>query len=475
MRWVKPQSLYLQLMLFLGLPLILLWGLSAFNSYVSALQAATQAYDRTLLSSARTVAERLVVRNATLEVNVPWVVLDSFELNMNDRLYYKVVDPSGKVISGYDDLPAMPPSTSRTQLYPALAWFYHTQYQGQAIRVARLLQPVNEGGIVGMAEIYVAETLQSRRYLAGQLLFSSSVTQGLLVLLTLVLVGWLLRRVLRPMRQLSSLMVRREPELLTPLPELLPWSETRLLIVAFNRYLDRLRALISRQERFSADASHQLKTPLAVLKTQAAVALASEQPQQWHESLRAMSTTLDNTILLTERLLQLSAVKRKEQGERQFSPVNLFEVVQTSGFTRLAQARSKGIDLGYEGVLEAIWIDGDDVLLGELCGNLLDNALKYTPAQGTVTARLRREGEAVVLEVEDSGPGIEDEQIHQAMLPFHRLENAGTEAGAGIGLALVSDIARLHRTHPHLSRSNTLGGLHVRVRFLVVAHIPMKT
>lgn len=94
-----------------------------------------------------------------------------------------------------------------------------------------------------------------------------------------------------------------------------------------------------------------------------------------------MSTTLDSTIQLTERLLQLSAVKRKEQGERHFSPVNLFEVVQTSCFTRLAQARNKAIDLGYEGEQEAVWIEGDDVLLGELCGNLLDNALKYTPAQ----------------------------------------------------------------------------------------------
>lgn len=469
MRWAKPQSLYLQLLLFLGLPLVLLWGLSAFNSYVSALQAATQAYDRTLLSSARTVAERLVVRHDKLEVNVPWVVLDSFELNMNDRLYYKVVDPGGKVISGYDDLPAMPPSTSRTRLYPALAWFYHTQYRGQAIRVARLLQPVNEGAIFGMAEIYVAETLQSRRYLAGQLLFSSWVSQGLLVLLTLILVGWLLRRILKPMRQLSSLMVRREPGLLTPLPELLPWSETRLLIVAFNRYIDRLRALISRQERFSADASHQLKTPLAVLKTQAAVALASQQPQQWHESLRAMSATLDSTILLTERLLQLSAVKRKEQGERLFLPVNLYEVVQMSCFSRLAQARSKAIDLGYEGEQEAVWIEGDDVLLGELCANLLDNALKYTPSQGTVTARLLRDGEAVVLMVEDNGPGIDAEQIPQALMPFHRLANVGNESGAGIGLALVNDIARLHRTHPQLSRSETLGGLRVRVRFLTTA------
>lgn len=466
MRWGKPQSLYAQLLLFLGLPLVLLWGLSAFNSYVSALQAATQAYDRTLLSSARTVAERLVVRGGQLEVNVPWVVLDSFELNMNDRLYYKVLDPQGKVISGYDDLPAMPPSTSRTQLYPALAWFYHTEYRGQAIRVARLLQPINEGGIVGMAEIYIAETLQSRRWLAGQLLFSSWVSQGLLVLLTLVLAAWLLRRVLRPMRQLSALMVRREPGLLTPLPELLPWSETRLLIVAFNRYIDRLRVMISRQERFSADASHQLKTPLAVLKTQASVALASDDPQLWRESLQAMRATLDDTVLLTERLLQLATVKQREQA---FAVINLPEIVRNSCFSRIAQAWSKHIDLGYEGEQSAVQVAGDSVLLGELCANLLDNAIRYTPEYGTVTLSLHRDGDAVLLSVEDSGPGIDDQQVHQALMPFRRLDNAGAIPGAGLGLALVNDIARLHRSHLQLSRSESLGGLKATLRLPTVA------
>ena len=459
MRWGKPQSLYAQLLLFLGLPLVLLWGLSAFNSYVSALQAATQAYDRTLLSSARTVAERLVVRGGQLEVNVPWVVLDSFELNMNDRLYYKVLDPQGKVISGYDDLPAMPPSTSRTQLYPALAWFYHTEYRGQAIRVARLLQPINEGGIVGMAEIYIAETLQSRRWLAGQLLFSSWVSQGLLVLLTLVLAAWLLRRVLRPMRQLSALMVRREPGLLTPLPELLPWSETRLLIVAFNRYIDRLRVMISRQERFSADASHQLKTPLAVLKTQASVALASDDPQLWRESLQAMRATLDDTVLLTERLLQLATVKQREQA---FAVINLPEIVRNSCFSRIAQARSKHIDLGYEGEQSAVQVAGDSVLLGELCANLLDNAIRYTPEYGTVTLSLHRDGDAVLLSVEDSGPGIDDQQVHQALMPFRRLDNAGAIPGAGLGLGVdVSGVV------PHFHVDGEFGMVDVHLQVIV--------
>lgn len=469
MRWArKPQSLYMQLMLFLSLPLLLLWALSAFNSYISALQAATQAYDRTLLSSARMVSERLEVRNGRLEVKVPWIVLDSFELNMNDRLYYKVVDPTGRVISGYDDLPNMPPSTSRTALYPALAWFYHSEYRGQAIRVGKLLQPVNDHTVVGMAEIYVAETLQSRHYLAIHLLFSSWVSQGLLVLLTLVLTAWLLRRLLRPMRKLSSLMVRREPGLLAPLPDLLPWSETRLLIVAFNRYIERLRGVLSRQARFNADASHQLKTPLAVLKTQVSVALRCDDPRLWQESLRAMNVTLDNTIMLTERLLQLSAVKQKEQGERQFASVDLVQIVQSSCFSRLAQARSKKIDLGYDGEQLPVMIAGDDILLGELCANLLDNAIKYTPQRGIVTLFLRRADGRVELRVEDSGPGIDEALMAQAIQPFHRLDNVGNEAGAGIGLALASDIAKLHRSHLQLARSETLGGLSVRMRFLLV-------
>lgn len=96
---------------------------------------------------------------------------------------------------------------------------------------------------------------------------------------------------------------------------------------------------------------------------------------------------------------------------------------------------------------------------------MLDNALKYTPEQGIVTARLERDGDAVTLVVEDSGPGIDDEHIHLALQPFHRLDNVGNVAGAGIGLALVNDIARLHRTHPHFSRSEALGGLYVRYAF----------
>lgn len=132
MRWFNaPRSLFYQLLLFFGLPLLALGGISIYTHYFSAMSAATLAYDRTLLASARTVAERLVVREGKLAVDVPYVVLDSFERNMNDQLYYEVISPQGKSISGYDDLPSLPPHIPRSTLYPALVHFYDAEYLGR--------------------------------------------------------------------------------------------------------------------------------------------------------------------------------------------------------------------------------------------------------------------------------------------------------------------------------------------------------
>ena len=183
-----------------------------------------------------------------------------------------------------------------------------------------------------------------------------------------------------------------------------------------------------------------------------------------------MSSTLDNTIVLTDRLLQLSRLTRMDKAAGQtLEPVNLVNVAQTSCFSRLSQARSKHIDLGYEGLSTAC-VMGEPVLLAEMCANLLDNALKYTPEGGIVTIKVSSDvaQQAVLLEVEDSGPGIDTDQVRFALLPFHRLDNAAEQSGAGLGLALVNDIARLHSTRPDLLRSPTSGGLLVRIKLLAI-------
>jgi len=452
-------SLRGELLLWLGAPLLLLWALSVYTHYQSALQAANQAYDRSLLASARTVAERLAVRQRHLEVDVPWVVLDSFERNMNDQLFYQVISPQGNTLSGYPDLPLLPRNAPLSEAYPALVHFYDAHYRRQPIRVAALWQPVNEEGVEGMALVLVAETLNSRHAFADSLLRTALISQSFLVLITLLLAGLLLRRVLRPLRRLSRIMLRRAPGELTPLPSLVPWSELQPLIVAFNRHLERLRGLLARQERFSADVSHQLRTPLTILKTQVSVALSSDDPQQWRESLQGMRHTLNDTVQLTDRLLQLAQIKARHGEDKPFTRVDLSQIVQQACLSGYTAARHKQIDLGFEGE-EVCRVQGDALLLAELCANLLDNAIKYTPAQGTVTARLQGRQ----LEIEDSGPGIDAAQQQQALQPFARLDPSG-QPGAGIGLALVKDICAWHGARLRLDRSPQLGGLRVTVSF----------
>lgn len=462
---MKLASLRAHLLLWLGLPLLTLWALSVYTHYASALQAANQAYDRSLLASARTVAERIRVHQGHLEVDVPWVVLDSFERNMNDQLYYQVISPEGKTLSGYDDLPPLPKNTPLSRHYPALVHFYYADYNGLPIRVAALWQPVNEENVQGMAQVLVAETLTSRRDFAGGLLYNAILSQGALVLITLLLASWVLHKVLRPLRRLSGVMLLRDPGDLTPLPAVLPWSEIQPLMVAVNRYIERLRAMVARQQRFSADASHQLRTPLTILKTQVSVALNSQNPALWQESLQGMRDTLDDTIMLTDRLLQLSRIKAMQQ-HQPMTPLDLAELVREACLLRYPQARSRQIDLGYEGD-EHCQVRGDVLLLTELCANLLDNAIKYTPEGGTITASVIQG----VLYVEDSGPGIAESERQQVLQPFYRLEHGSQVAGTGLGLALVKDIARWHGSQARLSQSPTLGGLQVGIAFTPVPSV----
>lgn len=462
---MKLASLRTHLLLWLGLPLLILWALSVYTHYASALQAANQAYDRSLLASARTVAERIRVHQGHLEVDVPWVVLDSFERNMNDQLFYQVISPQGKTLSGYDDLPPLPEKTPLSRNYPALVHFYDARYNGLPIRLAALWQPVNEDKVQGMALVIVAETLTSRRDFAGSLLYTAILSQGALVLITLLLASWVLHKVLRPLRHLSGVILRRDPGDLTPLPALLPWSEIQPLMVAVNRYIERLRAMVARQQRFSADASHQLRTPLTILKTQVSVALNSDDPAVWQESLQGMRHTLNDTIILTDRLLQLSRIKAMQQNHPG-SPVDLVALVREACLLHYPQARSRQIDLGYEGDERSV-IRGDALLLAELCANLLDNAIKYTPEGGMITASVR-DGR---LHIEDSGPGVVESERQQVLQPFYRLEHTRHSAGTGLGLALVKDIVRWHGGQMSLSQSAALGGLSVDVAFTPVPSV----
>uniref|UniRef100_UPI002FE23FBC sensor histidine kinase n=1 Tax=Noviherbaspirillum sp. TaxID=1926288 RepID=UPI002FE23FBC len=255
-------SLRGQLLRWLLIPLGILVAIDAVSVYRNALDAADVAYDRSLLASTRALAERVTMVNGKVVADVPYVALDSFETDTLGRIYYKVTGINGDFISGYDDLPPLPPNVVRSEAYPALVYFYHARYRGEPVRIAALYQPVYDNSMRGIALIQVGESHDARRDLSRKILFDTLWRQAALVLAAALLAWFAVRFVLRPLMRLKADVEARSPTDLSDFDASMVHKEVRPLVAAMNGYMARLQSLIAGQRRFIADASHQLRTPL---------------------------------------------------------------------------------------------------------------------------------------------------------------------------------------------------------------------
>jgi two-component system sensor histidine kinase TctE len=464
-------SLRTQLLRWLLIPLIVLMAVNAVSVYRNALDAADMAYDRSLLASTRALAERVSISGGKVVVDVPYVALDSFETDTLGRIYYKVTGLNGETVSGFGDLPPVPSNVPRSEAYPALVRFYHADYNGQPVRIAALVQPVYDDSMRGMALIQVAETTDARRGLSTQILRDTLAWQAWVVLAAALLVWFAVRLVLRPLMRLRAEVEMRSASDLHDVDPALVHREVRPLVEAMNGSMSRIRSLIASQRRFIADASHQLRTPLTVLKTQSELALRelgrSEAPPD-REALRAMvsgiAATTDAAVHLANRLLMLARIEHS--GDVAPVPVGLRELAQNVALQLAVSAVNKQIDLALEAEQEAI-VRGQPLLLQEMVSNLVDNALRYTPPGGSVTVRVLPGAARLVLEVEDSGSGIPESERERVFSPFYRAAASMqvNPGGAGLGLAIVRDIAVLHGGTVSLSDGAHGRGLKVTVAF----------
>lgn len=470
----QPGSLHGQFLRWLLIPLIMLVVVNAFSVYNNALEAADLAYDRSLLSSARALGERVAIVDGKVTVDVPYVALDSFETDTLGRLYYRVTGIRGEYVSGYEDLPDLPRNAARSDVYPALVHFFHAEYQGQPVRVAALHQPVYDDQMRGIALVEVAETLDARRGLSRKILIDTLMRQALLVLAVAGLVWLALHFVLQPLLELSQRVAEREPTDLSGFSPDLVHHEVRPLILAMNGYMQRLDQLISSQKRFIADASHQLRTPLTVLKTQAELALREQDPEAMRRIVESIATTTDTTVHLANRLLTLA---RTGHGlaAADMASLNLADLARTVCLELALPAVRKQVDLELDAP-PAVYLHGHALLLQEMLSNLVDNAIRYTPAGGSVTVRLLQEGKQLRLSVCDTGPGLSAADQEKAFEPFFRASGAQhtNPGGSGLGLAIVHDIVMLHHGQIRLSdacpqdNSHTRG-LCVTIHFACVA------
>ncbi len=430
-------SLRRQLLLGILVPVCLVIAVNTLGLYREALSAANTAYDRTLLASAKSISEQIDVDGyddaARLRALVPYSALEAFEADNQSRIYYKVSSPTGETVSGFDDLPTWRGRVPQRTTYAALVDFYDDHYRGAPVRVAALLQPVTSERGRGMALIQVAETLELRETLARQVLIGTLWRQALLIAVIAGVVVLVVQRATRPVRRLSAELQARPEHDLTPIAAPEAPRELRPLLDATNAVMARLDHLLSHQKRFVRDASHQLRTPLAVLKTQVQSARRGDvDPQQ---ALDEISDTVERATLLANQMLALARVEqlRQQAGE---SVLDLATAVRDVALDLAPLIADKDIDFDIE--TTASPVRAHAWMARELARNLLHNAVRHTPAGGRLSVRVAPDGQTTALTVADSGPGITPELAARLFQPF----SAGdVRHGSGLGLAICREIA----------------------------------
>ncbi|ATF86469.1 MULTISPECIES: sensor histidine kinase [Burkholderia] len=463
----RPRSLFGEILDWMLAPLLLLWPMSIAVTYLVAKTIANGPFDRALETDAYVLARQITPVNGVAELVLPKATLDLLRADNVDSVYYQVLGTRGELVAGEADLP-LPRDDDRPP--PGVVLFRDDLLRGNDIRVA--YTTVALGGSSGSqpALVQVGETLDKRNALANDIIKGVILPQFVILPLAIVLVWFGLSRGLAPLTALQAHIRNRRPDDLSPVdPQRAP-PEIEPLVTSFNDLLGRLEQNIALQKRFIADAAHQMKTPLAGLRTQAEFALRHEVPDEVARSLEQIATSSGQAARLVTQLLALARAENRASG-LSFEPVDLAALARVTVRDWVQAAFARRMDLGYEGPDDqdvqalAPIIDGHAVMLREMLGNLIDNAIRYTPEGGRITVRLHVEPGvrldatgAVVrafdnagaglpgvahIEVEDTGPGIPAHERGRVLERFYRILGRDGE-GSGLGLAIVREIVTQH-------------------------------
>jgi two-component system, OmpR family, sensor histidine kinase TctE len=442
---MAARSLRAHLLRMLLPPIAAALALGAVISYFPTIEPATQAYDQALFDVGLALGSHVRVLPTEYRFELPAAVEQVLRTDRFDRIYYRVMSPAGLEIAGDPGLPAPPGDMIA----------HDAVYNGAKVRVVSVLAPCGRSACT----VLVAETMVKRERLARDLLLQSILPELLIAAATLLIVWFGVKRGLRPLARLSEEIKSRSAGDLRPIDAAGAPEETRPLVGALNGLLDEVSAASRKQQRFLADAAHQLRTPLAGLQAHAELALAQPLP----EPSRAQVERVHQATIRTGRLAnQLLALARAEPGVRMnLAPLDLKSLVEGEADAWVHQAMARDIDLGFE--LEVAQIEGDAFLLREALANLVHNALEYSQRGGRVTLRTGRRGRAAFVEVEDDGPGIAPAERGRVLERFYRVPGtSGT--GSGLGLAIVREIASGHGASIAITDSPA-GGCRVAITF----------
>ena len=452
------RSLHRQLFMWLLLPQIVLWIAAASFTYGLAARYANEAIDASLSQASRALARQVKPMSSGLFIDFPRSAQDILESDPSDRVLYTVSTPPGQFILGNRNLPP-PPAIAR----PAMGepYFYDgtllpaghgdDTLPAERVRVVALyLQYGDEGAPTGTMLVQVARSRANREELARRILLDTALPlSGLIVLMTMIVWGGI-RAGLKPLALLQRQVEGRAANDLAPIRLDAAPPEVRALAGAMNSLLQEVQHNVVAQRRCIGDAAHQLRTPLAGLKSQTELALKEASDPALIERLRRVHESATRSAHLVNQLLSLARAEPESAMLQERVSIDLQRLAHETTAELVPRALAAQIDLGCEdpeGDADAepapICVRGIALLLREALVNLIDNAIRYAGAGATVTVRVRRQADEVLLEVEDNGPGIPTAEQAHVFERFVRATHGGT--GCGLGLAIVREIVERHQ------------------------------
>ncbi len=445
MKSARPISIKRRLTLWLLAAMVTFLVVDTTVIYQNTLQSINVAFDRTLLASARAIGETVKFENGKLSASLPYATLEVFEAVTRGRIVYRVADFEGAFLSGYAELPPHDGIFPKRSTYAALVAFYEDVFENESVRVAALLQPVYVGmgsdSSYRMVTVQVAETLELRKSLAQQALISTLDRQILFLMLMSTVIWWLIARGMRPISALRRELLERDPESLTPITTPAP-RELKPLVEALNEVMARLKRVLDNQQRFVRDASHQLRTPLAVLKAQVQNAQRGDvSPEIAFEEL---AESVDRATRVANQMLSLAKVAQLDSEPSQVDEItNLHVMAQDLAVECSRLIADKDLDFALDTTgapTVAYTVSGHEWLIRELFRNLMSNAMRHTPRGSPFGIDISADGGVVRMSVWDSGSGIDAEREAKLFEPF---SSGDTLTGSGLGLVICRDICKL--------------------------------
>lgn len=454
----EANSLFGEILDWMLAPLLLLWPISIAATHHVANEIADQPYDQALAENVQAIARLVRLEKGRLVIHLPLSARAILHADEEDTTYFQVRTSRGDLLAGDELLPAVP---AGEPVEAGKVKFRDGNIGGDSIRIAYQTLVLQPGE--GLVHVQVAETLKKRQNLASRVISGVLLPQFAIIPVAVILVWLGLSRGLAPLSRLRQTLSERRPGDLSPLRTRGVPEELQPMIRSFNELMARLEENLHAQERFIADAAHQMKTPLTGLRMQAELAAAETEPQQLRRSAEQIARSAEQASHLIQQLLNLARAESSHDEVHRFEPVDLQELAREAARDWVPRAMAKGVDLGYEAVDGTLPIDGVPLLLRQMLDNLIDNAIKYTPAGGQVTIRAIA-AEHYRLDVVDSGIGVPPEDRQRVFERFYRVLGTGQE-GSGLGLPICAEIAELHRAAILLQAGDNDKGTCVTVVF----------